>query len=430
MEEATKLEDMAVYLMTDLTSLKRMYSLGLRESYFEEIQNKKAFAFSVEYWQGSNLKKAPTCSLLEKEVPSLHVKSTDVSATYIVEALKKRLISNRMKRALLDSADSLKEHPKEALEILSNQLWSISKQAKDRKNVSELYDTVESRKERYHKRSEMSKNGIMGASIGFPEIDQVTMGLANGELCTIAAPTKTGKTWIGLKIVAEAMKAKKRAVFFTLELSVADIEDRLDAILSGVSYARLSTGTLSSIEVGKLSKIQQSYDSYGQVLISKPRIGERTVPDMMKVIRDFDAELVVIDQLSFMEASNPGTSKTENASRIIDELKMSVSEDEDSMIPVYLLSQMNRAASFTENGRGKLTNIALTSNIENASDLIIGLGATKEQRINNTMVVEILGSRRTSMRSWLIYRNLQDKTDFHVIKEMTDDEDASEEGES
>jgi hypothetical protein len=100
------------------------------------------------------------------------------------------------------------------------------------------------------------------------------------------------------------------------------------------------------------------------------------------------------------------------------------------MIPVYLLSQMNRAASFTENGRGKLTNIALTSNIENASDLIIGLGATKEQRINNTMVVEILGSRRTSMRSWLIYRNLQDKTDFHVIKEMTDDEDASEEGES
>jgi replicative DNA helicase len=151
---------------------------------------------------------------------------------------------------------------------------------------------------------------------------------------------------------------------------------------------------------------------------------------MMKVIRDFDAELVVIDQLSFMEASNPGTSKTENASRIIDELKMSISEDEDSMIPVYLLSQMNRAASFTENGRGKLTNIALTSNIENASDLIVGLGATKEQRINNTMVVEILGSRRTSMRSWLIYRNLQDKTDFHVIKEMTDDEDASEEGES
>jgi replicative DNA helicase len=420
--KAKSCEDMAVSLMTDVRCLSKMQDLGLRETYFEDLNNKKAYEFTMQYWNQSMLNKVPSKELLEKEIPELEVKETDEDPVYVVNELKKKLITSRTNRAVLEYADIQKDDPVKALSYLSDRLWTISKQSKERANKSEYFDSITKRRERYKLRSDSAKYGLIGMSIGFPEIDEVTMGLAKGELCTIAAPTKTGKTWIGLKIAAETIKSQKRCVFFTLELSVSDIEDRLDAIVSGVSYSKLSAGQLNSFELKTLHRKQDELEKMGHILITKPKIGERNVQNMLRIARDFEADVIVIDQLSFMEASNSGFSKSDNAAKIIDELKTSISEDEDNMIPAYLLSQMNRAASFTDNGRGKITNIALTSNIENASDLIIGLGATKEQKMNNSLVLEILGSRRTGMKSWLIKRELVDCTDMHVIKEMTDED--------
>ena len=81
------------------------------------------------------------------------------------------------------------------------------------------------------------KNGgeIIGLSTGIPKLDQVIDGLRPEHLWVIGGYTSVGKTFAALNIVADLVRHGKRAVFYSLEMSKADILSRLVGILTNQS---------------------------------------------------------------------------------------------------------------------------------------------------------------------------------------------------
>jgi replicative DNA helicase len=71
-------------------------------------------------------------------------------------------------------------------------------------------------------------------------------GIRAGQLAIIGARLKTGKTWFGLKSFIEQIRQRINPIFFTLELSIEEIEHRLWLFGQGFSYDKLSTRDTSA----------------------------------------------------------------------------------------------------------------------------------------------------------------------------------------
>ena len=87
--------------------------------------------------------------------------------------------------------------------------------------VSSMLDFVDEAEERYKNRDK-----VQGLSTGFPSIDQLTMGLVEGELIIIAGPTSKGKTLLSMHIANNVAKYGGRVLFVTLEMTKAELTSR------------------------------------------------------------------------------------------------------------------------------------------------------------------------------------------------------------
>lgn len=415
------LELMALGLSTNTEALRRMYSLGLREVHFESLDNKQAWEYAVGYWRDSGFEDAPTEAVMLDKT-GLDLDMPDESPVWVANELKERLVATRTRRLVLDSIDELKTDPVEAVRTLSDRLWAIRRQSLARSGESDLVSSIEARRKRYLERMEKSGSGLLGATLGFDEVDEVTGGILPGELWVVAAGPKVGKTWFSLQVTKKAMEAGMTVLYFTLEMPIDDMEDRLEALLSGVSYNRLSKGTLESSEVNRLRETQDAEADMGTVLFRRPVYGERTVENMVRIAKELRPDVMIIDQLSWIEADD-APSRAEQVAQIILDLKAAISDDAEARIPTLLLTQFNRAGA-SAGEQADLSQLALSSEIERTADAVLAFSRTKEQAANNALVMQVLASRRCDNAKWLLHRELVERSDFSVVRRLDDGQQA------
>lgn len=406
-------EGKAVALFTDSAKFAKMYSLGLREEYFDSLTNKAAYEFAEGYWRDSGYTQTPTKEALESKVDGLKVRKPDESPVFLVHELKKKYITRMAQKAILDTANSLDEDPIRSVHELNDELWHIQKKMNERRNQSNLVDDLVDRRKKYREKVEQAKSGELGESLGFDEIDEVSSGVRPGELVTIVGASKVGKTWLALLIAKREIENHRRVLFLSLEMDVEAMVMRFESLLSGVSYNHYDKAQLTLEEVNKLKAAQDREKDLGYIHFVKPKSGERTVEDIIAMAKDEQCNILIIDQLSFIEDSS-STNKSEQVSKIILDLKAGISDDEDFMIPTVLIAQFNRNGAKAV-ADADISDIALSSEVERTSDAIISLSQTQEEKKNDSLYVNILASRRYDIQKFQMKRKLDDCTLFECI---------------
>lgn len=406
-------EGKAIALFTDTAKFAKMYGLGLRQEYFDSLTNKKAFEFAETYWRDSGYSQTPTRESLEAAVDELSVGDPDESPVYLVNELKKGYMMRMAQKAILDGSRSLKDDPIESVRELSDSLWHIQKKMNERRNQSNLVDDLTDRRKKYRERVEQAASGQLGESLGFDEIDEVSSGVRPGELVTVVGASKVGKTWLALLIAKRAVEKQRRVLFLSLEMDVESMVERFESLLSGVSYNHYDKGILTTDEVKKLKEAQDREKDLGYIHFVKPRTGERGVENIIAMAKDEQCNILIIDQLSFIEDSS-SPNKSEQVSKIILDLKAGISDDEDFMIPTVLLAQFNRNGAKAV-AEADISDIALSSEVERTSDAIISLSQTAEEKRNDSLYINILASRRYDIEKFQMKRKLDECTMFECV---------------
>ena len=415
------LEGKAVALLTDADALSKMYGLGLRSVHFDRLETREAWDFAVGYWRESGFRNAPSVEAIQSKVRHIVIGEPDESPVWVAQEMKRAYAGRLASKAILEASRQVSDDPMQAVATLSDTMWGIRRRTQERRNQSNLVDSIEDRRRRYAERAKAAENGVIGESLGFDEVDDLTGGIRGGELVTLVAGPKVGKTWMMLQVARRCIERGHTCVVFTLEMDVSQIEDRFDAVLSGVSYARLDAGRLSTKEMRQLMDTQDRESELGDIRFIKLGIGERTVENMVRIARDERADLVIIDQLSFIETSRQFASRADQVSSIILELKAAISQDEDDMLPVLLLAQFNRAGA-SAGDKADISSIGLSSEVERTSDALISLSQTDEERANNVLKMIILASRRYDLGRFLIHRELVERTDISMVRRLEDSE--------
>lgn len=409
--------------MTDSREITRIWEMGIRREVFEDPINGYAFQFMVDYWKDAQMRTAPTRAVLEAEFPQLPLPvEVEETTDWLVDWMKHRYSSRQVQTIVREAMKLTAAEPVAALEKMWHDAYDAAQNNVPRYSRVDMTQTVEVRRERYNR--EVNEQQMAGVSIGLDELDEHTRGILPGELAAAAAYTKTGKSWLLANAFVAAHRNGLRPLFFSLEMGVPEIEDRVDAIYSGVSYQRLSQRNLEPAESAALREAQDMAAAGPPMWIERPQRGERTVKQMLSRARQLGADFLIIDQLSFIDAERDYSGDSALRMKqgdIIFELKDEIAREAAGKIPCLLAVQLNRQAA-AGGGRGELYNFANSSMIEQTVDLALGLWRNTEMRANNAMGLDIMGSRRCDTKSWTLAWHLTDRTEISIREEYIDND--------
>jgi|RhiMetdeSRZDD1v2_1073273.scaffolds.fasta_scaffold40119_2 replicative DNA helicase len=215
-----------------------------------------------------------------------------------------------------------------------------------------------------------SGTDVTGVPTGFRDIDRLTSGFQAGNLVIVAARPSMGKSAFGLGIAANlAVRLGTPVAIFTLEMSKAEVTQRLMCSEAKVESQRLRTGRLApedwprlTAACDKLAKAPLFVDDTGSVTMMEIRSKARRLKS-----KHPELGLIVIDYLQLMTSGTTAENRVQEVSQISRNLKL-LARDLD--IPILAMSQLSRAVEQRHDKRPILSDLRESGSIEQDADLV------------------------------------------------------------
>lgn len=226
--------------------------------------------------------------------------------------------------------------------------------------------------ESYERISQLQETGgaLLGAPTGFRELDKLTLGLQPGNLIVLAARPSLGKTSLALGIAANLVVRQQIPVaLFTLEMSRAEITQRLMCSEAHIESQRLRTGQLATIDWQRLTQACETLtnaplyiDDSGAVTMRELRAKARRLKTRIP-----DLGLIIVDYLQLMTSGSRAENRVQEVSQISRALKVL---GRDLEVPILALSQLSRAVEQRHDKRPMLSDLRESGSIEADADLV------------------------------------------------------------
>jgi replicative DNA helicase len=212
---------------------------------------------------------------------------------------------------------------------------------------------------------------ITGVPSGFRDLDRLTSGFQPGNLIIAAARPSMGKSALGLCMAANlAVRANTPVAIFTLEMSKAEVTQRLMCSEAKVESNRLRTGKLGpddwprlTAACDKLAKAPIYVDDTGSITMMEIRSKARRLKT-----REPNLGLIVVDYLQLMTSGATVENRVQEVSQISRNLKV-LARDLD--VPILAMSQLSRAVEQRHDKRPILSDLRESGSIEQDADLVM-----------------------------------------------------------
>lgn len=176
----------------------------------------------------------------------------------------------------------------------------------------------------------------------------------------------THNTAMGLTIAVNAAKQGKRVLFFSLEMSHQQLWQR---ILSRLSHAPLHSGNLHDDEWESVDKAaRDAYHMPLEIDDSPSLTALEICSRAAQYKRKNGLDLIIIDYLGFIKASDPKANKVYQIEEITGSLKALAKTQN---VPVILLCQLSRGIEGKDDKRPGLADLRDSGCIEQDSDVVM-----------------------------------------------------------
>jgi len=261
----------------------------------------------------------------------------------------------------------------ELLESAEQQLLQLSRQSTQAK-PRELAEIAPGRYEFYTTLYESEDPAEhFGIRTGFPDIDQLLTGLQPGHLMVLAGRPSMGKTALALDIARNVAGGGKLVTIFSLEMTQAELSDRIFSTLLEVETWRLKRGSLSDDEYQRMGSV---FDTLKDCRIFIDDDSDTTLANLRSKARrqqlEHGLDLLIIDYLQLIEVTDrsAGENQTQRISFISKNLKNLARE---LHCPIIALSQLSRSCEQRTPPIPILSDLRDSGAIEQDADSVIML---------------------------------------------------------
>lgn len=299
-------------------------------------------------------------SLTQRVVSSAHIEfhSRIIVQQYVLRALSIYYIHcikkiNDNDPDVFDLLDSLTQ---KANELYSNAIkinpTTIISNAKD-----ELIELVRKSRE--------------GIPVGFPsgimEFDNWCKGFRGRELITIAGRPGMGKTSFVLAMLRKAcLDNNYSALFFSLEMSLSDVKQKLAPYAVNIPYTDIRNGKLTDEQLQKVLAYYDFIDKSNLYIVDKMNVYENIVAKIKDMHKTHNLKIVVIDYVQLMKMSVRMDKRLEvmDITRGLKQLAIELD------LPILILAQLSRLVDNRQNKRPFLGDLKESGSIEEDSDTV------------------------------------------------------------
>jgi len=215
-----------------------------------------------------------------------------------------------------------------------------------------------------------NRGGVTGIPSGFVDLDRMTSGFQPNDLIIVAARPSVGKTAFALNIAQNvAVRASETVAIFSLEMSAAQLVQRIICAESNVDAQRMRTGHLEgddweklSMAIGSLSEAQIYIDDTPGITVSELRAKCR------RLKKEKGLGMILIDYLQLIQGrGKAGENRQQEVSEISRTLKQIARELE---VPVIALSQLSRGVEQRQDKRPMMSDLRESGSIEQDADIV------------------------------------------------------------
>ncbi|WP_020617474.1 replicative DNA helicase [Paenibacillus daejeonensis] len=215
-----------------------------------------------------------------------------------------------------------------------------------------------------------NKGNASGIPSGFHDLDKMTSGFQRNDLIIVAARPSVGKTAFALNIAQNVgVRARETVAIFSLEMSAAQLVQRMICAESNVDAGRMRTGYLEGDDWEKLTMAIGSLSEAEIYIDDTPGI---TVADIRAKCRRLKKEkglgMILIDYLQLIQGrGKAGENRQQEVSEISRTLKQIARELE---VPVIALSQLSRGVEQRQDKRPMMSDLRESGSIEQDADIV------------------------------------------------------------
>lgn len=355
---------------------------GVSDAWFLDDDNKKVWAFVRKHY--ADYSEVPTAVTVKDHYPNFKVLDVQDTVEYLLDTMvdfRRRLLT---RQGLETAIEQLQENNHDAALIaMESTIAKVNEQGI--LGIHEL-DLTKNTEERYKEYKALQNQEFLGIPTGFTKIDEATAGLQGGQLITIIAPPKTGKSQIALKMAINVHQQGYVPMFQSFEMNNHEQQQRHDAMRANISHGRLRRGKLLPAEEDRYVDIlnamenERSFhliDAVNGITVSALAAKiEQTKPDIVFV----DGVYLMLDEISG-EMNTPQA--ITNVTRALKRLAQKINK------PVIITTQ----TLLWKMRAGKVTadSIGYSSSFFQDSDVILGLEPVEEDE--DIRLLKIVASR-------------------------------------
>ena len=363
-------------MFTDRLFLQQIADI-IQADYFESDANSWLMEVILDHFR--EYKTPPTKDVLKVKVTSIE---NDVLKTAILEQLKevfrymesddltfvkdeilKFCKNQEIKRAIMDSVGLLKMGN---YDEIKSKIDGAMKAGADTDIGLEYKDNVAVRYEEAARAT---------MTTGWDVIDDLMDGgLAPGELGVVMAPAGIGKSWLLINIGANAMRAGKTVIHYTLELNENYVGQRYDSVVTGINAQNLKNYQ---------EDIQEKMDKLKGDLIIKyyptKSVGVMGIKAHIEktIMLGNTPDLIIVDYADLLKVNQKD--KHEALEELYEDLRGMAGEYN---VPVWTATQANRSA--LEEDVIEADKIASSYGKVMVSDFLMSLSRKVEDKMSGT----------------------------------------------
>jgi len=220
-----------------------------------------------------------------------------------------------------------------------------------------------------------NEEGIVGVPTGLTDLDDRLGGLHKSDLIIIAGRPSMGKTALATNIAFNAARkiqesGKKTSIaFFSLEMSSEQLSTRILAEQSRIKSNDIRRGRISDEQFDKFIETSKNISELPLFIDETPAISIAALSNRARRIkRLFGLDMVVIDYIQLMRATNTKDGRVQEISEITQGLKALAKE---LSLPVLALSQLSRAVEQRDDKKPQLSDLRESGSIEQDADVVM-----------------------------------------------------------
>jgi len=277
--------------------ISSMLEAGVQDDWFFVEENKAVWRFIRQHW--TRYQEVPTGVTVLDNFPTYRLLAVDDNLDYLLD----QLIEYRKRQSTISVVQDASEaiasgDHNAAIAVLGQGVAKLLDEGTRETTDIDLTDNATQRFEEYLN-VKTRPNGLLGIATGFKTIDQATAGLQPGQLITIIAPPKTGKSVLALQVAVNVHKDGFVPLFQSFEMNNIEQQHRHDAMRAHIAHSRLIRGALNKDEEARYMKVLEEMETMHKFYLTDA-VSAMTVTGLSAKIDKLRPDIVFVDGVYLM----------------------------------------------------------------------------------------------------------------------------------